>query len=116
MFLVEGPLPGGTGVGTNLGNNIARDDGAFKALVVMHPTASTSTSDPAIGAAVEPGIATFPGGIWTVERVFVGFKTAGGVDNARFSIGYEKVRISKDEWLALVASSPNSRVAGQLIG
>ena len=113
MFMVEGPLPPGAAT-EQLDNNIVRDDGAFKALVVFHPTGSTSTADPAT-AQVVAGIANFPGGIWSVERIFVGYRTAGGVDNARFALGYEKVAVSKVEWERLVNHSPNSKQAGLLI-
>ncbi len=115
IFLVEGPLPDGTGVGTNLDQNIARDDDAFKAILTFHPTASTATSDPTDGAGNQVGMATFPGGIWTVERMFTGFRSAGGVDRLSVTLGYEKIKVSMDEWLRLQANSPNSRAAATLI-
>ena len=114
VYLVEGPMPNDRQQ-VGLALNLARDDQAFKALITKHPTASTATSNPATGASMSVGHVDFPGGIWTVERVFVGLKTSGGVDRYTFTIGYEKIRLSKTEWLALVHASPNTRNASQLI-
>ncbi len=114
LYLVEGPLPD-DGQQAGLLLTIARDNPAFKALITKHPTGSTATSNLADGATVYNGHADVPGGIWTVERMFVGVSTAGGVDRFTFTIGYEKVVLSKTDWLRLVHQSPNTRNASQLI-
>lgn len=112
-YLVEGPLPG-DGQQVGLAQNFARDNQDFKAIVTQHPTGSTATADMAT-APTNVGHVVFPGGIWTVERMFVGISTAGGVERITFTIGYEKIKVSKAAWLDLVHASPNSRDATQLV-
>lgn len=115
LYLVEGPLPGDAGQSIGLAQNIQRDDEAFKALTILHPTGSLRTGDMNDADSSNVGHITFPGGIWTVERVFFGFRTAGGVDRAGCTVGYEKVAISTKDWQHLVHHSPNARGKSELI-
>lgn len=110
--LIEGPLPEGI-TPSNMPNNSLRDDQGLHVLVQAAPGSSTATNT-APEKHKNP-FYTFPGGIWTVEELWVGFVTEGGVDNLYASIGFEDIRISKAEWVRFRRSSLNSSDAGELI-
>jgi len=95
--IIEGPIP--NGLETGIDQNGFRDIENLRALVLAHPTSSLRTGDPAVGTvSFTVGHMTFPGGIWSVEGFWVGFRTAGGLDRGSFTVGYEIVSIDGTEY------------------
>ena len=109
--LVEGPLPDGEN-GQSLGanQNSLRDDDAINVLMLAAPASGLTTS---VTVRFHPHY-TFPGGIWSVEAIWAFMVTSSGVDRVMMSIGFERVKVSMNEWTRLRHSSPNFSTAGEL--
>lgn len=114
--LIEGPLPPGEGVGGfGFDQNALRDNIGLGVLHQCHGSASTGTNSSASGRPPVPHF-LYPEGIWTVQDVWVGVVTDGGVDNLFTSLSYEFVEISHMDYLHYSRSSPNVSDVGELHG
>lgn len=113
MALVEGPLPEGL-LADAIGANSLRDEIGLHVLHQSHGSSSTATNSSASGRPAVPHF-LFPGGIWTVEELFVLQITDGGVDNVWSSVGFEDVNIGVKQWQQYRRSSLNTSSAGELI-
>ena len=112
--LIEGPLPEGEGVsGFGFDQNALRDNDGLRVLHQASGASSTGTNSNAAGRPQVPHF-VYPEGIWSVQDVWVGVVTDGGVDNMWCSLSYEFVKVSRTEYLHYSRSSPNVSDAGEL--
>ena len=113
--LIEGPLPPGEGVaGFGFNANDLRDNDGLRVLMQGAPGSSTATNS-APEKFKNPYYA-FQHGVWSVQDLWVGVVTDGGVDNLYTSLSYEFVSISRSEYLHYSRSSPNQSDNGELNG
>lgn len=110
--LIEGPLPEGA-IQVLLGQNDFRDAEDLHVLIQAAPGSSVTTV--ATADEFRHPFFAFPGGIWTVEDIWVGFATDGGVDNVMTSIGFEQINIGMQDWLAYRNAPINASTTGELI-
>lgn len=116
IFLLEGPLPEGA-TEQDLGNGVSalRNEGtdALHVLMISRPSgdASTQNNSAADGYRMFP----FPKGIWTVEDIYAGWVTLGGVEEHSASIGFNRFNIGIRHWEQLRRHSPNTSFSGEVI-
>lgn len=109
--LIEGPLPEGTDP-QGMNANALRDDEGLRVLMQAAPGSSTATNS--APEKFKNPYYEFVHGVWTVQDVWVGMVTDGGVDNLYTSLSYEFEKIPHDDWLHYVRSSPNLSGTGEL--
>jgi len=113
--LVEGPQGRLSGFTVAAFRDGEIDGGIVSRIAAGGSTTLVVAGDSDAGAHGAPDVMTFPGGIWTVQDLFYGVATDGGVDHYQTTIGYETVKISRKDWLHWRNNGPNSTQQGQLI-
>lgn len=113
VALTEGPLPPGSDLDA-FDQNALRDEDGLNVLVQSTWASSTGTNSNAAGRPSIPHF-EFPGGVWTVEDLWLVHRVDTGVKNFWSSIGFEQLRISQAEWLDLRRHSPNTSNSGELL-
>jgi len=111
VALIESPLPDG-GL-TSLDQNALRDEDGLHILIVSGHGGNNGTNANGLGRNPIPHY-EYPGGIWTVEDLYIFGVADTGVKLIYSSIGFGVWDIGMPEWLQLRRSSPNSSRSGEL--
>ncbi len=119
LHLVEGIPDNFSSDGRGNGANNARDQNTYKVLHIVHPTGGTATlevsGDADAGGRFANGLYPYPGGIWSVEDIWVGARVDTGVKRMSFSIGFEHVKLTAEQYQWAKRTGWNSVAVGALL-